>query len=306
MKKNAIILLLVMLLEILLFMPARSDWYDVDYNGGNIPEPGDPEIVDDGSSDNSSNSSDDDWDREEAARQRAEQREEARQEAERRAAERREAARQAALEREAARQEAQRQEALRRAEAQRTAERREAERRAEIERQRLEAESKRLGFGPHIRTISVPVPQSSDITYYNDREIKSNRSPVISLSSRTYVVIGTIGKCIKDIPAKVGEFILTYAGRRVGISDAEDYLSIIKLNKGLADDATSQMQSALNIIQRGYPEPETNEFLNSSQNRGLRVFVDSMSDVPSHAIILSPTDEEELEREGRSYFKWLN
>lgn len=291
-------------------LPARS-W-------GDIPEASPPERVDGGSSDDSY-----DYDaeareeaRQEAAREAAGRREAARQESARRDAERREAARQEAARREAARQETARQETARREAARQEAARQEAARReaarqetarreAAAERQRLEAEGRRTGFGPYIRTVHVPLPGATDMTFYRDAEIRANRSPVITLSPGAAAVLGTIGKCLKDLPQKIGEVVLTYVGGRAGVEHTEEYLTILNVNKGLADDAVSQMQTAVRLIGNNYPEPQTTEFLNSSSSRGLRVLASSMSDAPSHGVVLAPADEEELEREGRSFWSWM-
>jgi hypothetical protein len=289
--------------------PAAADWH---YGGsyGNVPDASPPERVDDGSSDDSS---DDSYDydaaareeaRQEAAREAAERRQAAREEAARRAAERQEEARREAARRDAARAEAARQEAARREAARAEAAREDAARRAAAERQRQEAEGRRTGFGPYIRTVHVPLPKPSEMNFQREAEISSRRSPVITLSPGTYAVLGSIGKTLKDVPQKIGEAVLTYAGGRAGVANSEEYLSILNVNKGMADDAVSQMQTAVRLMGRGYPEPETTEFLNSSSSRGLRVLVSNLSDVPEHAIVLAPADEEELEREGRGFWEW--
>lgn len=143
------------------------------------------------------------------------------------------------------------------------------------------------------------------MNFYRDAEIRSDRAPVISLSPGAYTVLGTIGKSLKEVPQKIGEFVMTYVGGRAGVDHSDEYLTILNINKGLADDATSQVQTAVRLIGSHYPEPQTTEFLNSSSNRGLRVLVSSLSEVPSHGIVLAPTDEEELEREGRSFWGWM-
>jgi hypothetical protein len=282
-------------------LPVRS-W-------GDVPEASPPERVDGGEE-----SSDDSYDydaeareeaRQEAAREAAERRAAAREEAARRDAERREAARQEAARREAARQEAARQDAARREAVRQEAARQDAARRQEAERRRQETESRRTGFGPYIRTVHVPLPEPSTMSFSRDAEISSRRSPIITLSPGTYAVLGSIGKTLKDVPQKIGEAVMTYAGGRAGVSNSDEYLAVLNVNKGLADDAVSQMQTAVRLIGRGYPEPETSNFLNSSSSRGLRVLVSSLSDVPEHAIVIAPADEEELEREGRSFWGWM-
>lgn len=296
MMKNLAVLMLIIFIS----APARS-W-------GDVPEVPPPTRVD---SDESSEEPSDydeeaaqEW-RWEQERQREAARQAAREEAARRAAERKEAQRQAALERDIARQEAKRQAAARRAAQQAETARVAAERQAEAERKRAEEESRRTGFGPHIRTIHVPVPQISDASYQRSPEIRSNVRPVIALSPGAFVVIGTIGKTVKDVPQKLAEVVLTYLGRRAGAANSEDYLTILSINKDISDDAVSQMQEAVSLIGRNFPEPATSDFLASSSNRGLRVLVSSMSSVPGDGIVLSPLDEDELEKEGRNLWGWV-
>ncbi len=279
-----------LLLSFIVPLPALCDWYD-EGSSGDAPAVPEPTRVDGDESSDGSYDAD------------AEYQEEARrEEAARRDAERRETARRAAAERDAARREAGRVAEARREAERREAARKAADREAEAARKRAEEESRRTGFGPHIRTIHVPLPAIADADFQRGSEIRSNLRPVFSVSPRTFVVIGTIGKCVKEVPQKVGEVVLTYLAGRAGVQNSEEYLSILSINKGMADDAVSQLRTAMDLIAGNFPEPATGDFLSSSGNRGLKVLISNMSSYPSDGIVLSPVDEEELAREGRSYW----
>lgn len=195
------------------------------------------------------------------------------------------------------------QEARRRAEAK---QRQELERKVAAARRRQAAEERKQGFRTGIRTVQVPFPAAHEMHFETAPRLPAERPPERTLSRESLILLGTLGKSVKELPRKATETVMTYLAKKAGNSHAEEHMAILQINKGLADDATSQVSKALDLMRRNYPEPETSQFLASSSNRGLRVLVSSLSDVPEHAVVLGPEDETALEDQGRRFWGWLS
>ena len=145
-----------------------------------------------------------------------------------------------------------------------------------------------------IRTIKVPVPPPSTIEWCRASMMEEDEPPAMRLwlSPEAAALLGLVAKSIREAPLKLGETLLSALG-------AGPYLSVLKLGKGLSDETQQSLDKAMDLMRRGYPEEETREFVNGSEQRILRVYVNSMSDIPL------PEDEKELEREGRKWFAWI-
>jgi tetratricopeptide (TPR) repeat protein len=139
------------------------------------------------------------------------------------------------------------------------------------------------------------VPLPPDFPVSQTAVIEEGSSPILELSPETYQIIGLVGKNIKEAPAKFGEAVISALGY-------ERQLGVLKIAKGLSDEAGRSMQNAVDLIGRGYPEAETMEQIKGSESRALKIYVDSFSNVP-----LPPSEEEkqEMETNGRKWFQWL-
>jgi tetratricopeptide (TPR) repeat protein len=139
----------------------------------------------------------------------------------------------------------------------------------------------------------VPLPPDFPVSVTT--AIERDSSPILELSPETYQIIGLIGKNIKEAPAKLAEAVVSALGY-------ERQLGVLKIAKGLSDEAGRSMQSAVDLIGRGYPEAETINLIKGSETRAMRIYVDSFSSIP-----LPPSQEEQQEMEinGRKWFKWV-
>lgn len=188
---------------------------------------------------------------------------------------------------------------------------REAERQRQQEadrRQQLEAEGRRTGMGPYIRTIHVPYPPSARINWQQTREVRADRPPLINLSPDAAVILGTIGNSIKQVPQQIGEFVLTCVAEGAGVNHSEEYLSILTVTRGYADNATAQIDHALQLINRGLPAAEVNAFLREQDNRALGVLAGEV-DLPAGADLplpLSAADEAERAAQGYNIAEKIN
>jgi len=141
--------------------------------------------------------------------------------------------------------------------------------------------------------VRVPVPPSFPVS--STTAIERDSSPVMELPPAAYQIIGLICKGIKKVPQKLGETVITALG-------GGSQLGVIKIAKGLSDEAGRSMQSAVDLIGRGYPEAETVDLIKGSESRAMKIYIDSFSSVP-----MPPSEEEkqEMEINGRKWFKWL-
>jgi hypothetical protein len=146
---------------------------------------------------------------------------------------------------------------------------------------------------PTLGQVCVPVPPSFPLN--SATAIERDSPPVMELPPTVYQIIGLIGQGIKKVPQKLGETVITALG---GGSE----LGVIKVAKGLSDEAGRSMQSAVDLIGRGYPEAETINQIKGSEFRAMKVCVSSFSSVP-----VPPSEEErqEMEINGRKWFMWL-
>ncbi|NLI00406.1 MAG: hypothetical protein GX446_13050 [Chthonomonadales bacterium] len=125
-----------------------------------------------------------------------------------------------------------------------------------------------------IRTIKVPVPPPSTIEWCRASMMEEDEPPAMRLwlSPEAAALLGLVAKSIREAPLKLGETLLSALG-------AGPYLSVLKLGKGLSDETQQSLDKAMDLMRRGYPEEETREFVNGSEQRILRVYVNSMSDI---------------------------
>lgn len=147
---------------------------------------------------------------------------------------------------------------------------------------------------PSVRTVAVPVPRADPSMYGRGASIDGNAKPLVTftLSPGAAAMLGVLGENVREIPTKLGEKVIAAIG-------LENHYNILKLAKGLSDEVEQSVNKAVDLIGRGYPEPETTEFVKGSEARALKVYVKSMSDIPL------PEDEAEMERKGRAWFAWL-
>ncbi|MBN2132492.1 MAG: hypothetical protein JW741_23520 [Sedimentisphaerales bacterium] len=138
---------------------------------------------------------------------------------------------------------------------------------------------------------SVPPAFPVSATPAIDREAP----PIVDLGPEAYKIIGLVGKNIKEAPLKLGEAVITALG-------GGSQLGIIKLAKGLSDEAGRSMQSAVDIIGRGYPEDEAAQLIKGSESRAMKICIDSFSSIPTPP---SPQEQQEMEDNGRKWFNWL-
>lgn len=145
-------------------------------------------------------------------------------------------------------------------------------------------------------TSSQPrVPLPPDFPVSRTTAIEKDSSPVLELSPETYQIIGLIGKNIKEAPAKFGETVVSALGYG-------SQLGILKVAKGLSNEAGRSMQSAVDLIGRGYPEAETRKQIEGAESRAMKIYIESFTDIP-----MPPSQEEQQEMEinGRKWFKWV-
>lgn len=139
----------------------------------------------------------------------------------------------------------------------------------------------------------VPLPPDSPVS--KAAAIEKDSSPILELSPETYQIIGLVGRNIKEAPAKFGEAVISALGY-------ERQLGVLKIAKGLSDEAGRSMQNAVDLIGRGYPEAETVEQIKGAESRAMKIYVDSFSSIPT-----PPSEEEkqEMEVNGRRWFTWM-
>lgn len=147
--------------------------------------------------------------------------------------------------------------------------------------------------GPTLGQVRVPVPPSFPVRATT--AIEGDSSPAMELPPTVYQIIGLIGEGIKNAPRKLGETVITALGGGA-------QLGVIKIAKGLSDEARRSMQNAVDLIGRGYPEAETIHQIKGSESRAMKIYIDSFSDVP-----MPPSEEEkqEMEINGRKWFQWV-
>ena len=139
------------------------------------------------------------------------------------------------------------------------------------------------------------VPLPPDFPVSKTAAIEKDSSPILELSPETYQIIGLIGKNIREAPAKFGEAVVSALGY-------ERQLGVLKIAKGLSDEAGRSMQSAVDLIGRGYPEAETIDQIKGSETRAMRIYLDSFSNIP---LPPSAQEQQEMEMNGRKWFKWV-
>jgi len=146
--------------------------------------------------------------------------------------------------------------------------------------------------GPTLGQVRVPVPPSFSIRATT--AIEGDSSAAMELPPTAYRIIGLIGQGIQNAPRKLGETLITALG-------GGSQLGVIKVAKGLSDEAGRSMQNAVDLIGRGYPEAETINQIRGSESRAMKIYIDSFSDIP-----LPPSEQEkqEMERNGRKWFRW--
>jgi hypothetical protein len=147
---------------------------------------------------------------------------------------------------------------------------------------------------PTVRTVAVPLPRVDPSMCNRSAVIDKTASPLanFTLSPTAAAMLGVLGENIRDVPTKLGEKVIAVLG-------LENHYNVLKLAKGLSDEVEQSVNKAVDLIGRGYPEPETSEFVKGSEGRVLKVYVKSMSDIPL------PEDEGEMEQKGRKWFAWL-
>ncbi len=144
-----------------------------------------------------------------------------------------------------------------------------------------------------LQQVYVPVPPSFPVA--TTGKIERDSPPVIKLPPEAYKIIGFVGQNIKKMPQKFAETVITVLG-------GGSQLGIIKITKGLSDEAGRSMQSAVEIIGKGYPESETESLIKGSEFRAMKVYVESFSPVP---VPFSREEQQEMEINGRKWFNWL-
>lgn len=147
-----------------------------------------------------------------------------------------------------------------------------------------------------INSMKVHVPDLSAAKTSSDAALKENSEPFIktSISPETAALIGTVGKCIGEIPSKALDTI-------VSVTPYDMHYKIIKLVYGLQKEVGNSIDKAVDLIKRGYPEAETKAFVNESENRVMRVYIENLSEIP-----LPPENEKELQRKGYKWFNWMD
>jgi hypothetical protein len=144
-----------------------------------------------------------------------------------------------------------------------------------------------------LQQVYVPVPPSFPVA--TTGKIERDSPPVIKLPPEAYKIIGFVGQNIEKMPQKFAETVITVLG-------GGSQLGIIKITKGLSDEAGRSMQSAVEIIGKGYPESETESLIKGSEFRAMKVYVESFSPVP---VPFSREEQQEMEINGRKWFNWL-
>ncbi|MCF7974542.1 MAG: hypothetical protein K9N55_12045, partial [Phycisphaerae bacterium] len=147
--------------------------------------------------------------------------------------------------------------------------------------------------GQTLGQFHMPLPPSFPMS--TSPTLDRDASPLIELPPLVYQVIGLAGQNIKEAPLKLGEAVITALGYG-------SQLSVIKITKGLSDEAGRSMQNAVDLIGRGYPEAETVNQIKGSEFRAMKIYVDSFSSLPTP---LSEEEQQALEINGRRWFNWL-
>ncbi len=149
-------------------------------------------------------------------------------------------------------------------------------------------------FSPgNLQQVHVPVPSTYPLVAKG--EMDRDSPPIIKLPAEAYRIIGFVEQNIKEAPLKFGETVVTALG-------GGSQLGIIKIAKGLSDEAVGSIRTAVDVMERGYPESETVSLIKGSESRSMKIFVDSFSGFPTP---ISQEEQKELEVSGRKWFNWL-
>jgi hypothetical protein len=145
------------------------------------------------------------------------------------------------------------------------------------------------------KKLSIPVPAIPPGRFKPGDDLSESEGAApfskLYISPEAFAILGLIGKNIKEAPSKFGEMVIAAVG-------ADSYLSVVKLNKGLREEAERSINKAVDLGRRGWPEEETREFVNGAETRNMKIFIDNMSSIPT------PEDDKELEADGRRWFSW--
>lgn len=145
----------------------------------------------------------------------------------------------------------------------------------------------------NLQKVRVPVPPSFPVLTTDT--IERDSSPVIELPPEVYQIIGFIGHNIKNAPVKLAEAVISAV-------DGDSHLGLIKIAKGLSDEAGRSMQSAVEVIGKGYPDSETESLIKGSETRAMKIYIESFSPVPAP---FTEEEQQEMEINGRKWFNWM-
>lgn len=127
---------------------------------------------------------------------------------------------------------------------------------------------------PNVPTIFVPVPGISNNIFNAIKNIDPYDNPLVRFldSPKTGEWIDAIGYQIKQIPSKA----LDLAMQVVGL---EEYYKVIKINKGLSEEVTKQMDLFMDAANKGFPEDEVKK-LQERNNMTAGIAIEELSGAP--------------------------
>lgn len=130
------------------------------------------------------------------------------------------------------------------------------------------------------KPIEVPFPRPRPNDLKKSSVIRPNDRPSFRLPELPVIpewikaARKQVTKEVKKTPSKAGELVITAVG-------GEPYLKVFKIGVHLKDEAISSIQKAVDLSRRGFPEPESTEFLESLGWGQFRRFVEDWTGVPA-------------------------
>jgi len=127
---------------------------------------------------------------------------------------------------------------------------------------------------PNVPTIFVSVPGISNNIFNDIKNIDPYDNPLVRFldSPKTGEWIDAIGYQIKQIPSKAFDLAMEVVG-------LGEYYKVIKINKGLSEEVTKQMDLFMDAANKGFPEDEVKK-LQERNNMTAGIAIEELSGVP--------------------------
>lgn len=127
---------------------------------------------------------------------------------------------------------------------------------------------------PNVPAIFVPVPGISNNIFNDIKNIDPYDNPLVRFldSPKTGEWIDAIGYQIKQIPSKAFDLVMEVVG-------LDEYYKVIKINKGLSEEVTKQMDLFMDAANKGFPEDDVKK-LQERNNMTAGIAIEELSGMP--------------------------